>query len=96
MSERLLFDSIYNHPPNNVDVFVNWAIVLSAPRCIDNDFWLNAHPYTLQQCQELCAGYMFMTYAARGDRNCACQDVCELYTDADDVFDLYILRTGKV
>ena len=61
-------------------------------RCYDNDHW--TEPNTdLQRCKERCKGYLYMTFVARGDRNCACQNWCRKVS-RDKNCDLY--QSGKV
>ena len=61
-------------------------------RCSDNDHWTGPNT-DLKTCKERCAGYLYMTFVARGDKNCACQNFCKkVFRDVN--CDLY--QSGKI
>lgn len=54
----------------------DWRRDASYNRCDTNEFWLAGSGYTIEECVHHCDGSKYMTYSARGDRKCACQDEC--------------------
>lgn len=60
----------------------------------DNSNWKGAKG-TLEQCKAACAGSSYMTYVARGDKNCACQNQCTRVT-RDSNSDLYALSYAAI
>ena len=56
-------------------------------KCTDKDGrykWKGIKP-NLNKCKRTCEGYKFMTFVERGDKNCACQNLCNNQVACGDV-----------